>query len=274
MNVLYFAIIAILVGAVFRTIYAYGWKYKKDKTVSFKSTYVYSSLISMIITIVTAPTIIFSGILKFAVLGNGSEYLILFIFFSFGYLVNSILNKPVGYLISKAKPQEVITDKLKLSIRKRKQNYITGSVILLLLILLFSSMLFSYSVYQSSAHSKATVRVYGASVFSNAQLTDEINTIEWGFIAQGESKTTQLYIRNNQNYPVHLHIWGMDWIPEIAPETLILTTDYVDLKNVDPVMIAPHAVKQVALTLTQYPNGTVTDFAFNLYITTPNATQP
>lgn len=269
MDVLYYTIIAIIVGAIFRTVWAFGWKIYKEQTTKFNVIYLYTTLLSMAFSIAFAPALIFSGLLKFAVLGQPSLGFLMFAFFCVGYFFNSILNKPVSLIISIVQNYQATLKTTKVALPQvssdLRRKLIIAGVIALLIGLVAASSVYAYTVYQASIHTTGTIEAYGVKVYSDSEGTVEVTNVNWGLLAPGESKDMTLYIKDTGNTPITLNIWTQNWLPLNAQTSLTFTTDYPT-----GTVINPNALLAVKMTLKADPliSG-ITDFSYTVVITAP-----
>lgn len=103
----------------------------------------------------------------------------------------------------------------------------------------------------------------GVGVYWDDDCTDNVTSINWGFLEPGATSNKTVYIKNEGNLPVVLNITTDNWSPTLAYENITLSWNregYV-LNTTVP-------VTQAVLTLSVSPDiSGVTNFTFDIIIT-------
>jgi len=95
-EILLIALLAYVIGALFRTVYDYLWKTLEDESITFDTKYWLTMVISIILSIMSA-------MLTFTTLTIPTDGAI-WVFMSClttGFMMNHLVNKPIGYLSKK-----------------------------------------------------------------------------------------------------------------------------------------------------------------------------
>lgn len=84
------------------------------------------------------------------------------------------------------------------------------------------------SLYQTSStiSSIGTFKAIGIGVYWDADSTNEVKAINWGFLAPGSRKSFTVYVSNEGNLPLTLSISDSHWSPSMASNYLTLTCSY------------------------------------------------
>jgi len=114
---------------------------------------------------------------------------------------------------------------------------------------------------ESKISSGGTVKGIGVMVYSDAECTNSVSSIEWGILEPDESKSRTFYIRNEGNSAVTLSLSTENWNPASASEFITLSWDYGGQS------INPDSVSEVTFTLAVSASVSgVTDFSFDILI--------
>ncbi|RLI11174.1 hypothetical protein DRO25_02420 [Candidatus Bathyarchaeota archaeon] len=107
------------------------------------------------------------------------------------------------------------------------------------------------------------VKTVGVGVYWDNACTNNVTSIDWGFLEPGATVNKTVYIKNEGNTPMVLNITTDNWNPASASENITLSWNregYV-LNTTAPVV-------QAILTLSVSPNiSGVTSFSFDIIIT-------
>jgi hypothetical protein len=124
---------------------------------------------------------------------------------------------------------------------------------------LAASLLVAYQRVPNSGNVKGV----GVSVYWDSSCTNNVTSIDWGFLEPGTTTNVTVYIRNEGSIPVVLNMTTDNWNPTFASNNMTLSWNregYVLNTTVSTV--------QTVLTLSVSPsiNG-VTNFTFDIVIT-------
>jgi len=142
--------------------------------------------------------------------------------------------------------------------------------ILALFILGFSAVFIAYSAISVifTANNVGYVKTIGVEVYFDAECTNEVNFIDWGYLQPGESKNLTIYVKNNGTISMILSHNVQDWNPPAA-ENYITFSWNGEGKTVEKGDAIP-----VTLTLHVDENITnIENFSFNLVIIGSEITQ-
>jgi len=107
------------------------------------------------------------------------------------------------------------------------------------------------------------VKTVGVGVYWDNACTNNVTSIDWGFLEPGATVNKTVYIKNEGNTPMVLNMTTDNWNPASASENITLSWNregYV-LNTTAPVV-------QAILTLSVSPNiSGVTSFSFDIIIT-------
>ena len=124
---------------------------------------------------------------------------------------------------------------------------------------LAAGLLMAYQRVPNSGNVKAV----GVGVYWDNACTNNVTSIDWGFLEPGATVNKTVYIKNEGNTPMVLNMTTDNWNPASASENITLSWNregYV-LNTTAPVV-------QAILTLSVSPNiSGVTSFSFDIIIT-------
>jgi len=124
---------------------------------------------------------------------------------------------------------------------------------------LAAGLLMAYQRVPSSGN----VKTVGVGVYWDNACTNNVTSIDWGFLEPGATVNKTVYIKNEGNTPMMLNMTTDNWNPASASENITLSWNregYV-LNTTAPVV-------QAILTLSVSPNiSGVTSFSFDIIIT-------
>ena len=124
---------------------------------------------------------------------------------------------------------------------------------------LAAGLLMAYQRVPSSGNVKAV----GVGVYWDNACTNNVTSIDWGFLEPGATVNKTVYIKNEGNTPMVLNMTTDNWNPASASENITLSWNregYL-LNTTAPVV-------QAILTLSVSPNiSGVTNFSFDIIIT-------
>jgi len=108
---------------------------------------------------------------------------------------------------------------------------------------------------------QGNVNAIGVGVYSEASCTNEISSINWGYIEPGSTKNFTIYIRNEGNVPITLNMTTDKWNP-------VSTSTYVSLRwNHEASQVAVNSVVEAVLTLLVSTDiAEITNFTFDTII--------
>jgi hypothetical protein len=105
-----------------------------------------------------------------------------------------------------------------------------SAVIFLCLILSGLTAVNVRSLFQASStiSSVGTFKAIGIGVYWDESLTNRATEIDWGFLTPGDQKSFTVYVRNEGNLPLTLHLSTSNWNPSPASSYLTLTWSQFD----------------------------------------------
>lgn len=257
MNPILWVIISILLGATTYTLWGYLWKKFKDPSIPFELSYLYSLLISMLITIISIPLVLNNQaipdtLLSFIIVGC----------FAMGFAVNCLINTPLTYMLNQIA-------QLKSTIKMVKQELSSGVrrilEILGICVLVggvFGASVFAAVTYSATITATGSITGVGVVFYSDAQGQVPVSNINWGNIPPGGSVTTSIYVKSTSNVPITLTMLTTGWNPATIADKMTLTWNYAGTT------IQPGTIIKVDFTLaaaTTAPAGT--SFSFNIIVT-------
>jgi hypothetical protein len=123
---------------------------------------------------------------------------------------------------------------------------------------LAASLLTTYQRVPNSGNVKAV----GVGVYWNSACTNNVTSIDWGFLEPGSTVSKTVYVKNNGNTRLVLSMTKDNWSPTSASSYITLSW------NRDGYILEPGAYVQAVLTLSvsQSISG-VTSFSFDIIIT-------
>lgn len=109
--------------------------------------------------------------------------------------------------------------------------------------------------------STGTVTAVNIGVYSDAQCTQNLTSINWGTIPPGNSTTRTVYVKNTGTTALTLSMTTASWVPSNANTYLALTWDRANY------VLNPNTSVSAILTLTASASaGNLTSFSFNIII--------
>ena len=108
--------------------------------------------------------------------------------------------------------------------------------------------------------STGTLRSVGVGVYQG--FSSNVSSIDWGILAPGSETKVTVFMRNEGNTEITLHLSTENWNPESAPQYISLSWDY------DGNRISPEQIIQTTLSLyvSESIEG-ITHFTFDIIIT-------
>lgn len=114
---------------------------------------------------------------------------------------------------------------------------------------------------QDKISSSGAVKAIGVSVYSDADCTNRLSSIDWGVLEPDESKNVISYIRNEGNSAVTVSLSTENWSPSNASSYITLSWDYSGQS------INPNEAIEVTFTLAVSASVSgITDFSFDIVI--------
>lgn len=124
---------------------------------------------------------------------------------------------------------------------------------------LATSLLTAYRTVPNAGNVKAA----GVGVYWNEDCTDNVTSIDWGFLEPGATVNKTVYINNDGNIPVVLSLTTEDWNPASASDNLSLSWNREGYVLNTTVPVTP-----TVLTLSVSPTIIgITNFSFDIIIT-------
>ena len=138
-----------------------------------------------------------------------------------------------------------------------------GMIALALIVGLLVGCLATYAVMQYSVQisNTATLKLVGIGVFSNANGTCPVTSINWGMLQPGQTANYSAYILSESNVPITLSMYTANWNPANASSYLTLTWNY------KAQTIQPHASLPITFSLAVNASiHGIPEFSFDLWI--------
>ena len=120
----------------------------------------------------------------------------------------------------------------------------------------------------STVTSTATINGNMLGIYWDLGCTQGVDSISWGTLYVGSSRTVSMHIRNEGEATIHLSLTTTDWQPAEASEVLSLDWNY-DGRKLYPNEVVPIGLR---LSLSPDPKG-LTSFGFNI-VMSPEEVQP
>ena len=100
-------------------------------------------------------------------------------------------------------------------------------VIILIFILAFSSFFIAYAAVTGMFKVPNTgyVKAIGVQVYFDEACTNEVNSIDWGYLSPGETSIKTVYVRNNGTVPMILSHIVQNWNPADAKNYITFSWD-------------------------------------------------
>jgi hypothetical protein len=107
-----------------------------------------------------------------------------------------------------------------------------------------------------------SVKAVGVGVYWDGDCTDNVTSVDWGFLEPGATSNVNVYIKNEGNVPVVLNMTTDNWNPVSASDYIALTWDR------EGYVLDSNSVVQAVLTLSVSSGiSEVTSFGFEIVIT-------
>jgi len=108
---------------------------------------------------------------------------------------------------------------------------------------------------------RASIKAVGVSIYWDANLTQTVTFIDWGFLEPAEVTNRTLFIQNIGNVPIKLGLTTENWNPTNASTYITLTWNYSGQ------LINANEATPIKLTLTVSPNiQGIKNFDFDIII--------
>jgi len=106
------------------------------------------------------------------------------------------------------------------------------------------------------------VKAVGVGVYWDGECTDNVTSIDWGFLEPGATSNVTVYIQNEGNMPVRLNMTTDNWSPLSASNHITLNW------SCEGYVLNSGSAVQAVLTISVSSNITeVTSFSFDIVIT-------
>lgn len=246
-------IVSLIIGTVTYTLWNWLWKKLKDPATQFDKSYLFSMLISILLTIVGLPFFLNNRpipdmLLSFVMVGSGA----------IGFAANALFNTPLTYLMNKA---AVATTNAVNEVTTVSRRIIEIVAVVLLIACILGASVYAVVSYTATMTSTGSITGVGVSIYADAQGTINLNQINWGNIPPGGSVTASIYVKSTSNVPITLTYSTSGWSPASLAPLMTLTWNY------NNATIQPGVIIKIDLTLaasTSAPPGT--SFTFNIVI--------
>lgn len=149
-----------------------------------------------------------------------------------------------------------------------KESIITGAMIILITYTLGLSLVsqaFPATQATQTLTSTGSIQIQTTTtdigIYSNAECTTGLTSLEWGTLQPGGSQTRDFYVKNEGDTPLTLALETDNWIPINADDDIHLSWDY------DSTPIGPGSSVHVTLTLSVDSGiSGITSFSFDITI--------
>ena len=138
-----------------------------------------------------------------------------------------------------------------------------GVVALALIVGLLVGCFATYGVLQYSMKigNTATLKLVDIGVFTNANLTTPVTSINWGMLEPGQAENYSAYLLSESNVPITLSMHTANWNPSNASNYLTPTWNY------KAQTIQPHASLPITFTLAVNASiQGIPQFSFDIWI--------
>lgn len=109
--------------------------------------------------------------------------------------------------------------------------------------------------------STGQVNSINVEVYWDRECTQVARHVEWGNIEPGESIEKTIFIKNNGDAPMTLHMYSSSWDPAVAEICITLTWD-----KQGATIFADEVLEAMLILIVSDLNTVVTDFSFNIVI--------
>jgi hypothetical protein len=141
------------------------------------------------------------------------------------------------------------------------QKATIGAVLALAVVATLVGALATLTVTQTFSNT-GTVNAIGVGVYSNANCTTVLSSVNWETLNPGDTPTQTIYVLNNGTMPVTLTMTYGSWSPSSAGSYITLTW------NQQNTQLAAGAIATAVLTLNVSSTiSGVTSFSFDITIT-------
>jgi hypothetical protein len=125
-------------------------------------------------------------------------------------------------------------------------------------VVLTSGILSGSKIVNNQGH----VNAIGVGVYWESSCTNEVSTIDWGYMNPGATKDVRIYIKNEGTIQMTLNMTTHDWSPTSAASYIVLSW------NREGSQVDSGSVSSAVLTLSVSPSiSDVQDFDFVITIT-------
>ena len=261
MNPIIWIILSLVAGPLTYTIWNFTWSRIKNPTVDFDKNYLFSMLITMIVSIVVVPYLLNNQII--------SESLIPLIVVgcvAIGYTANALINTPLTYSINQTK---LLNPKIK-SITTVERRIIEIVGVIGLIGIVCVAGVFAAVSYTSTISASGTITGVGVNIYSDAGGTIPLTSVNWGNInpgGAGNTATATIYLKSTSNVPVILTLSSNNYVPAAVQQYLTVSWNYV---SGTPLM--PNTITPITITLGASTGAPAGAFALNMVITATSTT--
>jgi hypothetical protein len=124
---------------------------------------------------------------------------------------------------------------------KKNAGIVASALIVDLLVGCFAT--YGIMQYSMQISNTATLKLVDIGVFTNANLTTPVTSINWGMLQPGQVENYSAYLLSESNVPITLSMCTANWNPSNASNYLTLTWNY------KAQTIQPHASLPITFTL-------------------------
>lgn len=254
LNVIIALIVSLVVGAVAYTLWTWLWKKLKDPATEFDKSYLYSMLVSILLTIVALPFFLNNKpipnmLLGFVIVGSGA----------IGFAANALFNTPLTYLMHKV--TAAATTPAVVDVKTVSRRIIEILAVIGLIACILGTSVYAVVTYTTTITSTGSITGVGVSIYSDPEGQVNLNQVNWGNIPPGGSVTTTIYLKSTSNTPITLTYSTSGWSPAEMQSQMTLTWNY------DGTVIQPGVLKRIDLTLAASTDATPgVNFNFNIVI--------
>jgi len=261
MNPIIWVILSLIAGPLIYTVWSFTWARIKDATTPFDKSYLFSMLITMIVSIIVVPYLLNNQIIPESILP-----LIVVGCTAIGYTINAIINTPLTY--SKNQMKMLNPNYKSITTIERRIIEIVGVAFLIGIVCIAG--VYAAVSYASTLSASGTITGVGMNIYSDAAGTIPLTSVNWGNInpgGSGNTATSTIYIKSTSNVPVTLTFTTNTYVPTSVQQYLTLSWNYATGTT-----IAPNTITAITLTIAASAGAPAGSFALNVVITATSTT--
>ena len=261
MNPIIWVIISLVAGPILYTVWNFTWARLKNPTLGFDKNYLFSMLITMIVSILVVPYLLNNQIIP--------EMLIPLIVagcLGLSYTINAIINTPLTYSMNQMK---TLNPNYKTVTTVERRIIEVVGVVFLIAVVLIAGVYAAVS-YSSTVSASGTITGVGLNVYADAAGTIPLTSVNWGNInpgGTGNTATATVYLKSTSNVPVTLTYTTNTYVPASVQSYLTVSWNYAS-----GTVLAPNSITAVTLTLAASAGAPAGAFSLNIVITATSTT--